>query len=139
MSIWISWWRSLGPPGPPGGGPLGPPGDAGPQGPARQSFIWQSGLALNQSIADMNRSVVQLLTAHQTANAQLQLQTQQNQTVQIAHMDALRFLAESTQQRNFDPIFVSIPTYDRTNKEGFFQMGGKVRSSLLAEWKRHPH
>ena len=47
---------------------------------------------------------MQLLTAQQTANTQLQLQTQQNNAVQIAYMDALRFLAESTQQRNFGHI-----------------------------------
>ena len=57
--------------------------------------MWQSGSALDQSIAGMNRSVMQLLTAQQAANVQLQLQTQQNQAVQIAHMNALRFLAES--------------------------------------------
>ena len=34
-------------------------------------------------------------------------------------LDALRSLAESTQHRNFDHIFVCIPIYDGTNKEGF--------------------
>ena len=63
---------------------------------------------------------MQLSTAQQ-ANAQLQLQTQQNQAVQITHMDALRYLAESTQQRNIDNVFASIPTYEGTNKEGFFK------------------
>ena len=81
--------------------------------------MWQHGSALDQSIADMNRSVMQLLTTQQAANAQLQLQTQQKQAVQIAHMVALRSLAESTQQRNSDHIFVSILTYDGTSKEGF--------------------
>ena len=51
--------------------------------------MWQSGSALDQSIADMNRSVMQLLTAQQAANVQLQLQTQQNWAVQIAHTNAL--------------------------------------------------
>ena len=54
---------------------------------------------------------MQLLTTQQAANVQPQLQTQQNQSVQITHIDTLRYLAESTQQRNFDHIFVSIPTY----------------------------
>ena len=83
--------------------------------------MWQSGSTLDQSIADMNRSVMQLLTAQQAANAQLQLQTQQNQAVQIAHTNSLTSLAESNQQRNFDHIFASIPIYDDTNKEGFFE------------------
>ena len=48
----------------------------------------------------MNMSVMQLLVAQQAANVQLQLQTQQNQAMQIAHMDALRSLSKSTQQRN---------------------------------------
>ena len=64
---------------------------------------------------------MQLLTAQQAANVQLQLQAHQNQAVQIVHMDALRSLAESTQQRNLDHIFVSILTYDGTNKEVFFK------------------
>ena len=63
---------------------------------------------------------MQLLTAQQAANAQLQLQTWENQVVQIVHTDALRSLAESTQHRNFDHIFVSIPTYDGIHKEGCF-------------------
>ena len=62
-----------GPPGPPGGGSLGPSGDSGSQCSSRQSFMWQSGSALDQSIADMNRSIMQLLTAQQAANVQLQL------------------------------------------------------------------
>ena len=41
---------------------------------------------------------MQLLTAPQAANVQLQLQKQEKQAVQIAHMDALRSLAESTWQ-----------------------------------------
>ena len=69
----------------------------------------------------MNRSVMQLLTVHQAANVQLQLQIQQNQTVQIAHTTALKSLAESIQQRNFDHIFASIILYDGTKIEGFFK------------------
>ena len=64
---------------------------------------------------------MQLLTAQQTVIAQLQLQTQQNHTVQIAYTDGLRSLAESTQQRNFDHIFFSMQMYGGTNKEGFFK------------------
>ena len=85
-SIWTTWWRPPCLPGPPGGGPSGPPrspngGPPGPPGPPRggisrsplvtrdlkgppkQSFIWQSGSTLDQSIVDMNWSVMQLLTA----------------------------------------------------------------------------
>ena len=79
------------------------------------------GSALDKSIVEMNRSAMQLLTAQQVANAQLQLQTQQNQAVQITHMDILRSLNESTQQRNFDHIFTRIPMYNGTNKEGFLE------------------
>ena len=84
------------PHGPPGGGSLGPPGDSGSQDPPRQSFMWQSGSALGQSIVDMNRSLMQLFAAQQAAKVQLQLQIQQNQAVQIVRMDALRSLADST-------------------------------------------
>ena len=62
---------------------------------------------------------MQLSTSQQAANVQLQLQKQQNQAVQIANTNALKFLAGSTLQRNFDHIFASIPIYDGTNKEEF--------------------
>ena len=81
--------------------------------------MWQSGSTLDPSIVDMNRSVMQLLITQQAANAQLQLQTWQNQAVQIAYTKTLRTLAVSTQQRNFDHIFVSIPIYDGTKKKNF--------------------
>ena len=74
--------------------------------------MWQSGSALDQSIADMNRSVMELLSSQQAANVQLQLQTQQNQDGQIAYMNTLKYLDEPTQQRTFDHIFANIPIYD---------------------------
>ena len=117
--------------GPPGGGSLGPPGDLGSQGPPRQLFIWQSGSALDQIIVDMNRSVMQLLATQQADNVQLQLQTEQNWAVWIAHTDALRSLAESTQQRNFEDIYASILTYDGTNKGGFFKWVERLEPASL--------
>ena len=82
------------PAGPPGGGSLGLPGDLESQDPPRQVFIWQGGSALDQSIVNLNRYVMQLLTAQQAANVQLQLQTQQNQAGQTAHTDALNVARE---------------------------------------------
>ena len=120
-----------GPPGPPGGGSSGPPGDLGPQGPPRWSFMWQSGSAIDQSIADMNRSVMWLLAVQQAASAQLQLQMQQNQAVQIAHTDGLRSLAESMQQRKFDHIFMSILIYYGMNKEGFFEWVESLEAACM--------
>ena len=64
---------------------------------------------------------MQLLAGQQAASVQQQPQTQQNPAVQIAHMDALKSLAESTQQRKFNHIFVSIPMYDGTDKERCFE------------------
>ena len=80
------------------------------------SFIQPFGTVLDQSKADMNMSVIQLLTSQKAANAHLQLQSQQNQVVQMAHTDALRTLAEFTQQRSFDHIFASIFVFDGTKK-----------------------
>ena len=74
---------------------------------------------------------MQLLTAQQAANIQLKLQTQQNQAVQIAHTNALITLAESTQQRNFDNIFESIPIYDGTEKEGIFEWIERLEAACL--------
>ena len=122
-----------GPPGSPGGGSSCPSGDSGSQGSPGQSFMWQSGSTLDQSIEDMNRSVIQLLTAQQVANVQLQLLTQQNQAAQIGHMDALRHLAELTQQRNFDHIFASILIYDGMNKEGFFKWVERLEAACLQD------
>ena len=37
-----------------------------------------------------------------------------------AHTGALHDLANSTQQRNYDHIFASIPVYDGSSREDFF-------------------
>ena len=74
---------------------------------------------------------MQMFTGKQADNAQLQLQTQQNQAVQIAHMDAFRSLSESTQKKKFDYIFVNILTYDGTNKEGFFKWVERLEAAYL--------
>ena len=76
--------------------------------------MWQSGSVRDNSTEDMSRSVMLLLTAQQAANVSLQLQTQQNLAVQIAHTNALKTRAESTQQSKFDNIFTSIPIYEGT-------------------------
>ena len=94
-------------------------------------FMYQSGSALDQSSTDMNRSIMQLLTAQQATNADLQSQTQQNQAVHIAHTDDLRSLAVSNQQRNFDYIFLSIVTYDGTNREEFFKWVERLEAACL--------
>ena len=46
-------------------------------------------------------------------------------------MDALRSIAESTQQQNFDHILVSIQTYDGANKEGFFKWVERLEAACL--------
>ena len=51
--------------------------------------------------------------------------------MQIVHADVLRSLAESTQQRNFNHIFVSILTYDGTNKGGFFEWVQRLEAACL--------
>ena len=91
----------------------------------------QSGSALDQSIADMNRSVIQLMATQKADSMQLQQQTQQNQVVPVADTDGLRSLAGSTQPRISDNIFVSIWTYDATNKEGFFQWVERLDTAWL--------
>ena len=70
---------------------------------------------LDQSIAIINQSVLQLLMTQQTANTQLQIQRWLNQAAQPVHTDALRALAESTQERNF----ARIPIFDSTIKRMF--------------------
>ena len=64
--------------------------------------------------------MLQLATAHNQTNRQLQQHLQQGQANMQAHTGALQQLATSTYQRNFDHIFASIPIYDRSDREGFF-------------------
>ena len=61
--------------------------------------------ALDNSIADMNKAVLQQLTSQKATSIQLQLQAQQNQAMKIMHMDVQRTLAESTQQGNLQSHF----------------------------------
>ena len=60
---------------------------------------------------------MQLLGAHVRANVGLKVKVQKNQSVQMTYTNALRLLAESTQERNFDHIFASIPVFSGTKKE----------------------
>ena len=64
---WRSTWTPAGgspsPTGHPGGSSSGPSNDLRFQGPPRHLFTWQSSSALDQSMVDMNRSVMQLFTA----------------------------------------------------------------------------
>ena len=73
-------------------GPLGPPCSSSPSGPQCSPgfcFMQTCGTALDQRIADMNRSVLQLLTAQQATNPKLQLKSKQSQAVQMAYTNAL--------------------------------------------------
>ena len=64
--------------------------------------------------------MLQLAWAQDETNRQLQQHIQQGQINMQAHTGALQQLATSTYQRNFYHIFVSIPIYDGSNREGFF-------------------
>ena len=55
-----------------------------------------------------------------------------------AHTGALEQLATSTYQRNFNHIFVSIPIYDGSDREGFFPwLEHLFRGSMLLQWKKY--
>ena len=79
-SVGFSSGSLSGHPGPHGGGFSGVLGHHGgsPAAPAGITFVQPDTSILDQSIADMNRSVRQPLAVQQTANAQLQLQAQQS-------------------------------------------------------------
>ena len=64
--------------------------------------------------------MLQLARAQDQTNRQLQQHTQQGQLTMQAHTGTLPQLATSSYQRNFNHIFASIPTYDRSDREGFF-------------------
>ena len=64
--------------------------------------------------------MLQLARVQDQTNRHLQQHIQQGQLNMQAHTGALHDLANSTQQRNYDHIFASIPVYDGSNREDFF-------------------
>ena len=76
--------------------------------------------ALENTFDSVGQSMLQLARAQDHTNRQLQQHIQQGQANMQAHTGALQQLAISTYQRNFNHIFVSIPIYDRSDREGFF-------------------
>ena len=76
--------------------------------------------ALEITYDSVGQSILQLARAQDQTNRQLQQHIQQGQANMQAHTEALQQLATSTYQRNFDHIFVSIPIYDGSDREGFF-------------------
>ena len=68
----------------------------------------------------MGQSILQLARAQDQTNKQLQQHLQQGQLNMQTHTGTLQQLTTSTYQCNFDHIFVSIPIYDGSDREGFF-------------------
>ena len=75
---------------------------------------------LENTFDTVGQSMMQLARAKDQTNRQLQQHIQQGQANMQGHTRALKQLATSTYQRNFDHIFASIPIYDRSCREGFF-------------------
>ena len=116
-----------GPPNRDGGPPIGhgPPGPQGPPGPIRPMIVQTSHVTLDTSTLEgtfdsVGQSMLQLARAQDQTNRQLQQHIQQGQLNMQADMGALQQLANSTYQRNFNNIFVSIPIYDGSDRKGFF-------------------
>ena len=76
--------------------------------------------ALENTFDNMGQSMLQLARVQDQTNRHLQQHIQQGQVNMQAHTGALHDLANSTQQRNYDHIFASIPVYDGSNREDFF-------------------
>ena len=76
--------------------------------------------ALENTFDHMGQSMLQLARVQDQTNRHLQQHIQQGQINMQAHTGALHDLANSTQQRNYDHIFASIPVYDGSNREDFF-------------------
>ena len=75
---------------------------------------------LANTFNSVGQSILQLAREQDHTNRQLQQHIQQGQLNMQAHMGTLQQCATSTYQRNFDHIFVSIPIYDGSDREGFF-------------------
>ena len=69
----------------------------------------------------MGQSAVQLLSAKETANYNLQKQLIQSGTAQQHQVDTLHELTTSNYQRNVDNMFSSIPIFDCSKKEDIFE------------------
>ena len=76
--------------------------------------------ALENTFDTMGQSMLQLARVQDQTNRHLQQHIQQGQLNMQAHAGALHELANSTQQRNYDHIFASIPVYDGSSREDFF-------------------
>ena len=76
--------------------------------------------ALENIFDSVGQSMLQLARAQDQTNRQLQQCIQQGQANMQAHTGTLQLLATSIYQRNFDHMFVSIPIYDGSDREGFF-------------------
>ena len=76
--------------------------------------------ALENTFDNMGQSMLQLARVQDQTNRHLQQHIQQGQVNMQAHAGALHELANSTQQRNYDHIFASIPVYDGSNRDDFF-------------------
>ena len=77
-------------------------------------------LVLENTFNSVGQSILQLARAQDQTNRQLQQHLQQGQANIQAPTGALQQLATSTYQRKFNHIFVGIPIYDRSDREGFF-------------------
>ena len=76
---------------------------------------------LENTFDSVGQSMLQLAWVQDQTNRQLQQHIQKGQLNMQAHTGALQQLATSTYQRNFNHIFASIPIYDGSDREGFFQ------------------
>ena len=76
--------------------------------------------ALENTFVNIGQSMLQLARAQCQTNRHLQQHLQHAQLNMQAHTGALQQLATSTYQHNFEHIFISIPIYDGSDREGFF-------------------
>ena len=110
---------SIGPQGP--GGPQGPQGLPGIEGPSASSTV-AGGAAGISRIAPPNVVTLETSFINLSHNMQEMIKTQQElnrdiRDIQIEQTSAMRDLFESTRQRNYDYLFVSIPVYNGANKD----------------------
>ena len=121
-------WGPQGPQGPQGLiGPQGPRGPQGPQGPPgiggpSASSTVAGGVATISGIAPANVVTLETSFNNLSRNMQEMIKTQQELNkditdIQIEQTSAMRYLFESTGQRNYDYLFVNIPVYDSANKD----------------------
>ena len=90
---------------------------------------------LEQTVADVGQSTMQLLNAQQSTNHNLQQKLNQSAPTQQHQVDTLPELTASNYDRNFNHMFASILIFDGSKKEDSFEKLKRLKAVCLQSGK----